>query len=61
VDYGFKFECKDIQYDWSHRAKARQIGMHVQAALVRVDPEFNDERLTSLMVGGDRGLGVRSS
>ncbi|VDK85827.1 unnamed protein product [Litomosoides sigmodontis] len=38
-------------YEWSHRAKRREIIKHVQAALeVSGDPEFNDEELEKLLL-----------
>uniref|UniRef100_A0A915IUJ3 DH domain-containing protein n=1 Tax=Romanomermis culicivorax TaxID=13658 RepID=A0A915IUJ3_ROMCU len=36
-------------YDWSHRAKAREVVRHVYKALEKVDKEFVDENLTSLL------------
>ena len=41
-----------FQYDWSHRAKTRQIAAHVDKALQsdRKDTDFCDPRLKSLMV-----------
>lgn len=40
-----------FQYEWSHRAKRREIIKHVQAALeTSGDPEFDDEELEKLLV-----------
>lgn len=40
-----------FQYEWSHRAKRREIIKHVQSALGScVDHEFEDEELEKLLV-----------
>jgi hypothetical protein len=38
-----------FQYDWSHRAKTREIIRHVQKALGDSDREFEDEELNQFL------------